>query len=229
MSIKFINSCEWKWVSLEAEGYQSFRTHWSFVPRRFVPRLRHFVPSFDQFLPNPLDDSYPTNYDIFILLHCKAIVSLQICPVSERKLKRMQSSIYCEVQRLVFELWEAFNKREKSLKQLLNDSVIKNQVFFAITRINEENVCVCFRDFESYNLLGTNHPERTSTARKFFSGLRGKPFDHDDSTSLCHSKILTAMKRWIPFVLRSSGRVSTIYGSAGIWDDNLCPARQGKC
>ena len=34
-----------------------------------------------------------------------------------------------------------------------------------------------------------------STARKFFSGLREKLFDHDDSTSLCHSKTLTAMKR----------------------------------
>ena len=97
----------------------------------------------------------------------------------------MQSSTYCEVQRLLFELWEVFNKREKSLKQLFNDSVIKNQFFFfAITRINEEYVCVCFQHFESYNLLGTNRPERTSTARKFFSGLRGKPFDHNDSTSL---------------------------------------------
>ena len=55
---------------------------------------------------------------------------------------------------------------------------------------------VCFQHFESYNLLGTNRPERTSTARKFFSGLRGKPFR--------------------PRLLRSSGRVSTIYGSAGI-------------
>ena len=49
----------------------------------------------------------------------------------------------------------------------------------------------------------------TSAARKIFSGLREKRFDHDDSTSLCHSKTLTAMKRWIPFVLRSSARVST--------------------
>ena len=35
----------------------------------------------------------------------------------------------------------------------------------------------------------------TSTARKIFSGLREKLFDQDDSTSLCHSKALTAMKR----------------------------------
>ena len=50
----------------------------------------------------------------------------------------------------------------------------------------------------------------TSTARKIFSGLREKRFDHDDSTSLCHSKTLTAMKRWIPFLCRSSARVSTV-------------------
>ena len=45
-------------VRLDHKGYQSFRTHGS-----FVPRFRHFVPTFDQFVPNPLDDSYPTNYD----------------------------------------------------------------------------------------------------------------------------------------------------------------------
>lgn len=37
-------------------GDQSFRTHESFVSRRFVP-------TFDQFVPIPLDDSYPTSYD----------------------------------------------------------------------------------------------------------------------------------------------------------------------
>ena len=41
---------------------------------------------------------------------------------------------------------------------------------------------------------------RTSTAGKISAELEEKRFDHDDSTSLCHSKILTAMKRWIPFV-----------------------------
>ena len=35
----------------------------SSAPRRFVPRLRRFVSTFDQFVPNPLVDSYPTNYD----------------------------------------------------------------------------------------------------------------------------------------------------------------------
>ena len=50
---------------------------------------------------------------------------------------------------------------------------------------------------------------RTSTAGKISAELEQKRFDHDDSTSLCHSKILTAMKRWIPFVFRSSARIST--------------------
>ena len=38
-----------------------------FVPRRFVPRLSRFVPTFGQFIPNRLVDSYPTNYDIKFL------------------------------------------------------------------------------------------------------------------------------------------------------------------
>ena len=42
------------------------------------------------------------------------LVSLQIRLVSERKLKRMQRSTYREVQRRLFELWQAFNKMEKS-------------------------------------------------------------------------------------------------------------------
>ena len=54
------------------------------------------------------------------LLHKEAgLVSVQIRLVSERKLKRMQRATYREVQRRLFELWEAFNKMEKSLKQLL--------------------------------------------------------------------------------------------------------------
>ena len=52
-----------RFILIAPVSYQSFRTHGSFVPRRFVPRLRRFVPTFDQFLPNPLVDSYPTNYD----------------------------------------------------------------------------------------------------------------------------------------------------------------------
>jgi len=36
--------------------------------------------------------------------------------------------------------------------------------------------------------------EAFSSKRKIFSGLREKFFDHDDSTSLCHSKTLTEMK-----------------------------------
>ena len=36
----------------------------------------------------------------------------------------------------------------------------------------------------------------TLTAWKIFSGLRGKLYDHNDSSSLSHSKTLTAIKRW---------------------------------
>ena len=50
-------------ASISPIAHQSFCTHGSFVPRRFVPRLRHFVPTFDQFVPNPLVDLYPTNYE----------------------------------------------------------------------------------------------------------------------------------------------------------------------
>ena len=54
------------------------------------------------------------------LLHKEAgLVSVQIRLVSKRKLKRMQRATYSEVQRWLFELSEAFNKKEKSLKQLL--------------------------------------------------------------------------------------------------------------
>ena len=59
-------------------------------------------------------------YMFVALLHKEArLVSLQIRLVSERKFKRMQRSTYREVQRRLFELWEAFNKKGKSLRQLL--------------------------------------------------------------------------------------------------------------
>ena len=59
-------------------------------------------------------------YMFVALLHKEAsLVSVQIRLVSERRLKRMQRATYREVQRRLFELWEAFNKKEKSLKQLL--------------------------------------------------------------------------------------------------------------
>ena len=51
------------------------------------------------------------------LLHKEArLVSLQIRLVSEGKLNRMQRSTYRGVQRRFFELWEAFNKKERLLK-----------------------------------------------------------------------------------------------------------------
>ena len=58
-------------------------------------------------------------YMFVALLYKEAgLVSVQIHLV-EHKLKRMQRATYCEVQRWLFELWEVFNKKEKSLKQLL--------------------------------------------------------------------------------------------------------------
>ena len=59
-------------------------------------------------------------YLLVSLLNNEArLVSLQIRLVSERKLKRIQRAAYRQLQSRLFELWEAFNKREKSLKQLL--------------------------------------------------------------------------------------------------------------
>ena len=59
-------------------------------------------------------------YLLVSLLHNEArLVSLQIRLVSERKLKRIQRAAYRQLQSRLFELWESFNKREKSLKQLL--------------------------------------------------------------------------------------------------------------
>ena len=59
-------------------------------------------------------------YLFLSLLHNEArLVSLQIRLVSERKLKRIQRAAYRQLQNWLFELWEAFNKREKSLKQIL--------------------------------------------------------------------------------------------------------------
>ena len=57
----------------------------------------------------------------------ETIVSLQVRLVSERKLKRMQRSTYREVQRRLFELWEAFNKKDKSPRQLLKGCATINR------------------------------------------------------------------------------------------------------
>ena len=52
-----------RFVGILSKGIQSFRTHGSFVPRRFVPRLGRFVPTFR----NPLVDSYPITCHIKFL------------------------------------------------------------------------------------------------------------------------------------------------------------------
>lgn len=59
-------------------------------------------------------------YMLVDLLHKEArLVSLQIRLVSERKLKRMQRATYRQMQNRLFDMWEAFNNKQKSLKQLL--------------------------------------------------------------------------------------------------------------
>ena len=57
-----------KYILKVLKGIQSFRTRGSFVPRRFVL-------TFDQFVPNPLVDSYPTNYDTKCLKQTETFTS----------------------------------------------------------------------------------------------------------------------------------------------------------
>ena len=76
-------------------------------------------------------------YMFVALLHKEArLASLQVRLVSERKLKRMQRSTYREVQTRLFNLWEAFNKKEKSLKQLLKGCAIVNRPVMHWTELN---------------------------------------------------------------------------------------------
>ena len=82
-------------------------------------------------------------YMFVALLHKEArLVSLQICLVSECKLKRMQRSTYREVQRRLFELWEAFNKKEKSLRQLLKGCANINRPVMHWTELNLHIICI---------------------------------------------------------------------------------------
>lgn len=78
-----------------------------------------------------------------VLLHKEArLMLLQIRLVSERKLKQMQRSTYCEVQRRLFELWEAFNKKEKSLRQLLKGCANINRPMMHLTELNLDIICI---------------------------------------------------------------------------------------
>ena len=84
-------------------------------------------------------------YMFVALLHKEArLASLQICLVSERKLKRMQRSTYREVQRRLFELWEAFNKKEKSLRQLLKGCANINRPVMHWTELNLDIICIYY-------------------------------------------------------------------------------------
>ena len=59
-------------------------------------------------------------YVLIQLLHEEAkLVSLQIRLVSERKLKRMQRSVYRQLQSRIFTLWEEYKSGERTSKQLL--------------------------------------------------------------------------------------------------------------
>ena len=62
--------------------------------------------------------------------------------------KRMQMSTYREVQRRLFALWEAFNRR-RSYWSSFSMILWLEISFFAITRINEVGVHVCFKHFAS--------------------------------------------------------------------------------
>ena len=59
-------------------------------------------------------------YVLIQLLHEEGkLVSLQIRLVSERKLKRMQRSVYRQLQSRIFTLWEEYKSGERTSKQLL--------------------------------------------------------------------------------------------------------------
>ena len=59
-------------------------------------------------------------YVLIQLLHEEAkLVSLQIRLVSERKLKRMQRSVYRQLQSRIFTLWKKYKSGERTSKQLL--------------------------------------------------------------------------------------------------------------
>ena len=79
------------------------------------------------------------------LLHKEArLVSRQIPLVSERNLRRMQRSTYREVQRRLFELWEAFNKKEKSLRQLLEGCANLDRPVMRLTELNLDIICIYY-------------------------------------------------------------------------------------
>ena len=64
------------------------------------------------------------------------LVLLQIPLVFERKIKQIQWSTDREVQKRFFELWEVFNKKKKSLKQLLKGCAIINRPVMDWTELN---------------------------------------------------------------------------------------------
>ena len=65
-----------------------------------------------------------------------SLVSLKFRLVSERKFNRMQRSTSREVQRRLSELWEAFNQKEKSVRQLLKRCDNVNRPVMHWTELN---------------------------------------------------------------------------------------------
>ena len=78
----------------------------------------------------------PFNLLVSLLHNGARLVSPQIRLVSERKLKRIQRAAYRQLQN---RLWEAFNKREKSVKQLLKGcaSIIRPVSVYSTLRTHE--------------------------------------------------------------------------------------------
>ena len=59
-------------------------------------------------------------YLLIKLLHSEAMLTaIQICLVSEKKLKRIQHCKYCDLQAKIFNLWDEFEASERSAKRLL--------------------------------------------------------------------------------------------------------------
>ena len=92
-------------------GIQSFRTHGSFVPRRFVPRLRSFVATFDQFVPNPMDVSYPTNYDTKCLTQTNIYF---IYPSNHKTIKMHARTRKVYVWSYFLDCWTLLNNKSPS-------------------------------------------------------------------------------------------------------------------
>ena len=101
-------------------------------------------------------------YVFVALLHKEAgLVSVQIHLVSERKLKRMQRATYREVQRRLFELWEAFGPLTlfKSINNITN-KITHHTLRMRALHLNRFNKFLTQKLQKlCHNFLGTNRPK----------------------------------------------------------------------